>query len=133
MDVDSLISKVNEICEKDFDIPLAEEVNTASEDTNPTNNDDAVSQSDELLQGKVLSDKIKVSNREEAKSKIAELSQTVVGGYMCTKCGHISKTKGALDLHIEIHFDGLKLPCSFCDKVFPNRASLANHKSYYHK
>ena len=79
------------------------------------------------------SDKIKVSSKEEAQLKTAELIQPVQGGFKCSKCGHSTKTKSNLKLHIEIHFDGLQLPCRFCDKVFPSRANLSSHKSKCHR
>ena len=84
-------------------------------------------------QGEEICDKIKVSSKEEAQIRIGELTQTVQDGFQCIKCGHTTKIKSNLDMHIEIHFDGLKYSCKFCDKVFPNRASLYNHKSKYHR
>jgi len=36
--------------------------------------------------------------------------------------------------HIEAnHFEGVSLPCDYCDKVFSTRAALKMHKSRNHK
>ena len=117
--------------EREVEGPLVKEDNNTLDDVDPMMNNDSDSQKVKLQEE--VSDKINVSSKEEAQLRTAELIKAVHGGYMCTKCGHISRQKFSVEIHIETHFEGLKLPCKFCDKVFTTRANLANHKSYRHR
>jgi len=119
--------------EREVEEPLVKvaSANTSPDFMNPTCDKDVDLLSKDKLQE--VSDKIKVSSKEEAQKKTAELIKTVHGGHMCTKFGYISSQKGSIKLHTEIHFEGLELPCKFCDKVFQTRATLAKHRLRHHR
>ena len=72
--------------------------------------------------------KIKVSNLEEGKSKVFELTKQTDNGFECAVCGYGHKQKRSVQNHIEIHLDGLEYKCLSCDKVFSTRNVLNVHK-----
>ena len=54
--------------------------------------------------------------------------------WQCNACGKISKYITNLKGHIEAnHLQGLKLNCSYCEKVFKSRGSLRNHIANFHR
>ena len=77
--------------------------------------------------------KIKVTSQAEASLKISELTEKVTNGFQCKHCGHISKHRPNLSIHISFHFVGLEFPCNFCDKVFAQKHSLYGHVKNAHK
>ena len=79
------------------------------------------------------SSKIKVSNNSEAAVKIKELIVKEDDGYKCKFCGHTSRAKNNLEMHAEIHFEGIEYTCESCDKRFTTKNSFSAHKSIYHR
>ena len=55
------------------------------------------------------------------------------GTFSCSMCGQKDKVMPRLLKHIETHMAGLSFQCSDCEKSYSTRASLANHKSLYHR
>ena len=52
---------------------------------------------------------------------------------ICKVCGKESRPKDIRD-HIEgNHLEGIRVPCSLCDKTFSSRNTLSEHKSRFHK
>ena len=53
--------------------------------------------------------------------------------YICKVCGKEGRN-WILRGHIEvIHLKGISIPCDYCDKTFPSRNALVEHKSRVHK
>ena len=55
------------------------------------------------------------------------------GSYSCTLCGKNMARKDHIRKHIEIHLDGISIPCNVCEKAFRSKNSLQKHKYVYHK
>ena len=54
-------------------------------------------------------------------------------GWKCNPCGKTTTTKTNMNLHVEIHMDGLSFPCKFCSMSFRSRNILNVHKNRAHK
>ena len=55
------------------------------------------------------------------------------GKFKCTVCGKIAAQKPNLKRHIEIHIEGLSIPCKNCHLSFRSRSSLYQHVSNEHR
>ena len=65
---------------------------------------------------------------EKLDQKVAEsYSKGEDGIFSCHYCPKIFKKGAHIREHVEIHFDGLVLNCSFCDKTVRSRHSLRDH------
>ena len=54
--------------------------------------------------------------------------------WQCNVCFYVSKYKHNVAEHIDTkHLESPGLPCSYCDRVCPNKKSLRNHIYYVHK
>ena len=74
-----------------------------------------------------------IQSLEELDQKVDE-SYTKVSPY-CWTCNHCGKSfkKGAhAREHVEIHFEGLFFPCTFCDTNLRSRNALRQHKKIKH-
>merc|ERR1712179_409542 len=68
---------------------------------------------------------------------LAELSKKVekikdeegISMWKCKDCGKILKSKGKLQMHVEIHLEGFSHICSHCGKSHKTRNSLQAHRS----
>ena len=49
------------------------------------------------------------------------------GSWLCKKCGKKDKSKFHLRRHAEIHLEGFKHPCNFCEREFSQRALVKAH------
>ena len=49
------------------------------------------------------------------------------GAWVCKKCGKKDKSKFHLRRHAEIHLEGFKHPCNFCEREFSQRALVKAH------
>ena len=54
-------------------------------------------------------------------------------GWKCNFCGKTKTTKANMNLHVEIHIDGLSFPCKFCAMNFRSRNVLNSHTNRAHK
>ena len=54
-------------------------------------------------------------------------------GWNCNFCGITKTTKTNINLHVEVHIDGLSFPCKFCSMSFRSRNILNLHKNRVHK
>ena len=53
--------------------------------------------------------------------------------FACKVCGKKGRS-GHIQDHIEAnHLTGISLPCNFCGKTYPSRASLRMHRGKIHK
>ena len=48
--------------------------------------------------------------------------------WICNNCGKEARTKGNIELHAEIHIEGLEFNCNKCDKTFRSRNLLSHHR-----
>ena len=98
--------------------------------------------SDTLVTVNTPTNKTNISNRERIISvesasydSIEDLDQKVEemiekladGSNKCITCGKVSKNRGHMKEHVEVHFDGLSFPCQYCWKSFRSRHSLRTH------
>ena len=54
-------------------------------------------------------------------------------GWKCNFCGKTTTTKTNINLHVEIHIEGLSFSCKFCTMSFRSRNILNRHKNIAHK
>ena len=52
--------------------------------------------------------------------------------WICNNCGKEASNKWNLELHAEIHIEGLMFNCNKCDKTFRSRHILSKHRSRFH-
>ena len=71
--------------------------------------------------------------RKAATSNYDEYITKSEVGWKCNPCGKTTTTKTNMNLHVEIHIDGLSFPCTFCTMNFRSRKHLNNHKIRIHK
>ena len=55
---------------------------------------------------------------EEIKQKTMDLFEKRNGFLSCLACEYTVSNSGKIKRHVEIHFDGLSYPCTFCRKEF---------------
>ena len=128
--------------ERDF---LSDEnniINSNDDDKRKVNvhdNDEVLSNSEEKAviaeaNTKVLINIEKFSSIDELDAKIFDHIERVVGqSWKCTICNKIFRGKYHIKKHVEIHFDGLKFPCSECDAILRSRTALRIHNDRKHK
>ena len=80
-------------------------------------------------------EKITITDVDQIKPKIEELSEKVGGYWRCTFCGKTtpSQKKNELSSHIESHFEGVNYHCTICDKIGKTRTALRRHMNREHK
>ena len=80
-------------------------------------------------------EKITITNVDQIKPKIEELSEKAGGLWRCTFCGKTtgSQKKNELSKHIECHFEGVNYHCTICDKTCNTRTALRRHMYREHK
>ena len=65
---------------------------------------------------------------EDLDQKVEEMIEKLAdGSNKCITCGKVSKNRGHIKEHVEVHFDGLSFPCQYCWKSFRSRHSLRTH------
>ena len=65
---------------------------------------------------------------EDLDQKVEEMIEKLAdGSNKCITCGKVSKNRGHMKEHVEVHFDGLSFPCQYCWKSFRSRHSLRTH------
>ena len=69
-----------------------------------------------------------INVKEILKNMISQVGEK----WKCNNCDKEAKTKGSIELHAEIHIEGLEFNCNKCDKTFRSRNQLAAHKSRFH-
>ena len=69
-----------------------------------------------------------ISDMNELDVKISELTGFQDGLYLCNSCGKTSKGKINITRHVELHIEGISLPCQDCGKEFRSRNGLRLHK-----
>ena len=81
-----------------------------------------------------LSETFVLPSHEELDQTIENMMEKNSEGWVCKRCGKLSKFKGDIKNHIEgKHIEGMEHPCNTCGKVYRSRNSLRNHKSVSHK
>ena len=66
-----------------------------------------------------------ISSLEQLDQKVEDsYSKGSNGLFACHYCEKSFKMRGHIKEHVEIHFEGLAFPCSFCDAVLRSRNSL---------
>ena len=69
-----------------------------------------------------------IQSLEELDQKVEEsYSKASEGLYACHYCAKSFKLRGHIKEHVEIHFEGLSFPCTFCNSVLRSRKSLRLH------
>jgi len=67
---------------------------------------------------------------------VKEIVKNMIGQdgdkWICTNCGKEARTKGSIELHAEIHIEGLEFNCNKCDKTFRTRNRLSFHRNQNH-
>ena len=75
-----------------------------------------------------------IQSLEELNQKVEEsYSKDSDGLYACHYCTKSFKLRGHIKEHVEIHFEGLSFPCTFCDAILRSRSSLRMHYNKWHK
>ena len=69
-----------------------------------------------------------IQNLEELDQKVEEsYFKDSDGRYACHHCSKSFVNRGHIKEHVEIHFEGLSFPCTFCDKILRSRTALRFH------
>ena len=55
--------------------------------------------------------------QEEVEQTISDLITKESDFHKCTVCGKLSKDRGNLKRHVEVHIDGLSYQCNLCEKI----------------
>ena len=55
--------------------------------------------------------------QEEVEQTISDLITKESDLHKCTVCGKLSKDRGNLKRHVEVHIDGLSYQCNLCEKI----------------
>merc|ERR1719300_767968 len=66
-----------------------------------------------------------INVRELVKEMIGQVGEK----WVCNNCGKETRTKGSIELHAEIHIDGLLFNCDKCGKEFRTRNMLSIHRT----
>ena len=75
-----------------------------------------------------------IQSLEELDQKVKEsFSKNSDGLYACHHCEKSSTRISNIKEHVEVHFEGLAFPCSFCDTTLRSRNSLRVHNRQFHK
>ena len=70
-----------------------------------------------------------IQSLEELDQKVEDsYFRDSTGLYQCHHCSKSFKAKGHMKEHVEIHFEGLSFPCTYCDAVLRSRNSLRFHR-----
>ena len=66
---------------------------------------------------------------DELNKTINSMLHKVEGIWTCNVCGKTDNRNLLFNIkrHIEVHIEGISLPCSHCKKVFKSRSNLQNH------
>ena len=73
-------------------------------------------------------------NKEALEEIVKTLISPVIGGgWMCVRCGKMTKKKQHIRQHAETHVVGFTNVCPFCSKEFKTSNVLKNHISTKHK
>ena len=87
-----------------------------------------------LMQAKTT---VSFNENGELDEKVNSLLTQVDGTWTCRVCGKtaLSNSNGKKNLrkHIEIHIEGISLPCGHCGKILRSRNTLQNHFHTHHK
>ena len=94
---------------------------------------------DQINEGVRIAEKPVISFHSSHIQSLEELDRKVEESYTkvspgCWTCNHCDKSfiKGAhAREHVEIHFEGLSFPCSFCDTILRSRKALRQHKKIH--
>ena len=80
-------------------------------------------------------EKITITDVDQIKPKIEELSEKVGGIWRCKFCGKTtaSQKKNELSTHIESHFEGVNYHCTICNRTCKTRTALRGHMYREHK
>ena len=55
--------------------------------------------------------------QEEVEQAISDLITKESDLHKCTVCGKLSKDRGNMKRHVEVHIDGLSYQCNLCEKI----------------
>ena len=88
----------------------------------------------------IKKEKVDVDNKKPVKL-LSELSKKIekikdeegISMWKCKDCGKILKSKGKLQMHVEIHLEGFSHICSHCGKSHKTRNAMQAHKSIVHR
>ena len=74
-----------------------------------------------------------IQSLEELDQKVEEsYSKDSVGLYACNYCAKSFKQRVHIKEHVEIHFEELSFPCTFCDTILRSRTALRFHNKRKH-
>ena len=74
-----------------------------------------------------------ISSLEELDQKVKEsFSKNSDGLYACHHCVKSFNRISNIKEHVEVHFEGLSFPCSFCDATLRSRNSVRFHKRQHY-
>ena len=75
-----------------------------------------------------------IQSLEELDQKVEDsYTRDSTGLFACHHCSKSFKQKGHIKEHVEIHFEGLSFPCTFCDAVLRSRGALRKHTITKHR
>ena len=76
-------------------------------------------------------------NQDYSTEELAQVVNDLItkDGHMwiCNTCGKTSKWNKQMKQHVELHIEGLSIPCPQCDSTFRCRNSLSKHKQLKHQ
>ena len=74
-----------------------------------------------------------IQSLEQLDQKVEEsYSKDFNGSYVCNHCAKSYDKRCNIKEHVEIHFEGLTFPCTFCDTILRSRHSLRVHTKRQH-
>ena len=111
---------------------LEEEIPTLQKDLFVSKSENQMTRDDGII--KIEKPVIQSLQSMEELDQMVEDSFTKLpdGFFCCRHCNKMSKNKGHMREHVEVHFEGLSFPCTFCDATLRSRNSLRFHKRKQH-
>ena len=76
----------------------------------------------------IAMDSVDFQNIEELDIYIDEQITSTEEGYKCNICKRMSKIRGNIKEHIEVHINGLSFNCDLCGHTLNSRTTLRYHK-----
>ena len=80
---------------------------------------------------------VSLVDQEYSKEDLAKVIDDLIikdgGMSICKSCGKSSKWNKQIKHHVEMHIEGLSLPCPHCEQTFRSRNILKCHKQTFHK
>ena len=82
---------------------------------------------------KVVINSGEFTNIEELDAKILQHVEREGSKWKCNICNKVMRCQSYIKEHVEIHFDGLALPCPECGAIQRSRCTLRKHVLRKHR